>query len=282
MIQKHQEILNSIDSNIKIKERFIGGMSNYTYLCSDGDAKYAFRVAGEGGHNFVDYHLEEKNIHKIEHLGINSTTVKLEPETGLKLAEYIEGDILSPTVELSRIVEVLRKLHTSNIKLDRYGHLDRLSRYEAIHNNHVEEYKDLKQKFIVLFENNVKHHINYPCHNDAQIANFIHSDEDKIFLLDWEFAGRNDFIYDIASFGNVDFNRAIALLHAYIEEPESDHFLRLYTWRMFQCLQWFNVASYKHETGMSEKLHVPFDKVSEKYINLANEMYDNAIKYLED
>ena len=61
----HQEILNNIDSKLIIKERLMGGMSNYTYLVTDGTNKFVFRVPGEGAANFVDNFIEEKNMEKI-------------------------------------------------------------------------------------------------------------------------------------------------------------------------------------------------------------------------
>ena len=48
---------------------------------------------------------------------------------------------------------------------------------------------------------------------------------------------------------------------------------------MFQCLQWFNVASYKEETGMSEKLGVDFKFVAANYLKLAKSMHEEFLKY---
>lgn len=40
---------------------------------------------------------------------------------------------------------------------------------------------------------------------------------DKIYLLDWEFFGLNDFYYDIVLFGNIDFKDVEKLLGYYLE-----------------------------------------------------------------
>ena len=60
MKNKHQEILSSIDSTLTIVDRLMGGMSNYTYLVTNGEEKYVFRIPGEGAENFVDNYIEEK------------------------------------------------------------------------------------------------------------------------------------------------------------------------------------------------------------------------------
>ena len=38
-----------------------------------------------------------------------------------------------------------------------------------------------------------------PCHNDTIAENFIKSGEDKMYLIDWEYAGMNDPMWDLAA-----------------------------------------------------------------------------------
>jgi thiamine kinase-like enzyme len=280
---QHQIIINKIDSELKIIERLMGGMSNYTYLCTKNNKKYVFRIPGEGGYNFVNYQTEMKNLKHIIELDINTKTNYIDPINGFKISEYIEGSIIDETIDLNLVVNTLKKLHNHNIKFDNnYDHLERLNAYEQLHKNKQKEYLKLKAEFINLFDQYLKPQIDTPCHNDAQIANMIIDNNQKIYLLDWEFAGNNDKIYDIASFGNKDFNQALKLLKAYYQKPNTNHYIRLYAWRMFQCLQWFNVASYKQEIGLSEKLNIPFDQVANNYINLAQQMYNSCLEHTEN
>lgn len=37
-----------------------------------------------------------------------------------------------------------------------------------------------------------------PCHNDPLIANWILADSGQLFLLDWEYAGMNDYMWDLS------------------------------------------------------------------------------------
>lgn len=280
----HQNILSNINPNYKILSRFPGGMSNYTYLIEDlaSKEKFTFRYPGEGAYNFVDYYEEENNLSLIHPLNINSPIVYLDPQTGIKIAKYIPGyDLKEQPTDLDQIAALLKKLHNSSLSLtSEYQHLQRLAKYETLCvQPKKSEYLDLKEKFITIFTEQLAKHVTTPCHCDAQLANFILSTDDTLYLLDWEFAATNDYLYDIASFGNVDFNDALALLAKYSPNITDDMLVRLYGWRMFQCLQWHNVATYKAEIGLGSKINIAFDKVADNYLVLAHAMYQKLIEY---
>ncbi len=252
-------------------------MSNFTYLVENTKTKkqYTFRVPGTGASNFVNFYVERKNLAIIDELDINSRTIYTEPKIGYKISNYIPGTIVDETVDYNDVCKVLKKLHNSNIELiNDYEHFGRLNKYEALHTRNDSRYFELKNEFTEIYDKYLKMHTIYPCHNDAQVANMIKDFNDNIHLLDWEFAGTNDFIYDIASFGNRDFTMAEDLLAIYIDEVTTEHYIRLYAWRLFQCLQWYNVASYKDEIGLSKDLNIDFSTVCIQYLNLSNEMLE--------
>ncbi len=282
-MNKHQQILKNINPNLEIQERFTGGMSNFTYHVINPKSKheFVFRIPGFGAQNFVNFFIERKNLAIIDELNINSRTIFTSPKEGIKISEYIPGKMVDENIELDKVVTLLKRLHKSDLLLaEDYNHLNRLSHYEAIHNNKIERYFELKREFLSIFEQHLKQHTIYPCHNDAQVANMIIDDNGELSLLDWEFAGTSDYIYDIASFGNKNFKMAEDLLKAYIDNPSDSDYVRLYGWRFFQCLQWFNVASYKEEVGLSKDLNIDFKFVANNYLNLAEKMFSNIKKHL--
>ncbi len=283
-MNKHENILKTINPNLEIIERFAGGMSNFTYLVKNpiSNKQFTFRVPGKGAQNFVDFEIERTNLAIIDELDLNSHAIYTDPNTGYKISTYIPGNIVDETIDFNLVAETLKKLHTSKLKLaNDYDHLTRLNKYEQLHTRDEQKYRDLKEEFILIYEKYLKIHLAYPCHNDAQVANMIFGDDQKLHLLDWEFAGTNDFIYDIASFGNKSFDMAENLMNYYFDEPTNDHYIRLYSWRMFQCLQWYNVASYKDEIGLSQDLNVDFASVCANYLNLAELMFGNINKHLK-
>lgn len=283
-MKQHNEILQAINPNLKIVERFIGGMSNFTYLVQNPLTKnyYTFRIPGTGADNFVDFNIERMNLAIIDELAINSKTIYTDPSCGYKISSYIPGTIVDDTVDYQQVVTLLKILHNSQLNLaNHYQHIERLEKYEKIHSRNDQKYYDLKNEFIKIYNEHLKQHIIYPCHNDAQVANMITDKHHNLHLLDWEFAGTNDYIYDIASFGNRDFSMAEDLLKVYVDTPTNDHYLRLYAWRLFQCLQWYNVASYKDEIGLSKELNIDFNSVCTHYLNLAETMFTTTKKYLD-
>ncbi len=282
-MNKHEKILKNINPNLEIKERFTGGMSNFTYhvINPQTNHQFVFRIPGHGAQNFVNFVTERKNLAIIDELNINSRTIFTNPTEGIKISEYIPGQTVDKNIDLENVSTLLKRLHNSNLKLaDDYNHLSRLQHYEAIHHQNNPLYFELKQEFVTIFNKYLVQHTIYPCHNDAQVANMIVDKDNNLSLLDWEFAGTNDFIYDIASFGNTDFTMAENLLTTYLSNPSDNDYIRLYGWRLFQCLQWYNVASYKEEIGLSKDLNIDFAAVSKNYLNLAKIMLSNINKHL--
>ncbi len=284
MIKKHQDIINNYKQNLKILNRFEGGMSNFTYKVEDINTKeiYVARIKGDHGELFVNHFEEEENLKLVDSLNINSETIITDPKSGFKLGRYIKGHTLSEDIDYQKAADTLKVLHSANFKFNNdYNPLDKLTKFEQTHKENKQEYLILKDKFISVYNQYLVNNKLLPCHNDSQIANFISGDDNKYYLLDWEFSANNDLYYDIASFGNKEFSDAINLLNTYFDNPSDKQYLYVYAWRMFQCLQWHNVAQAKHELGMSEKLNVPFDKVAIMYLTKADDLYKEIeTKYL--
>lgn len=273
MNKEHANALQSINPNLELVSRFSGGMSNFTYLVEDEITKeqFVFRFPGNGANNFVDYNNEYKALKEGFNLGLTSETVYFDPTTGIKLAKYVPGDnLVKAEIDYIEIRDYLKKFHSSNFRtLVNYNHLGRLDSYEQLHTIENQQYATLKAYFINLYETTLAQYVSKPCHNDSQLANFIKTADGQLFLVDFEYAAINDPIYDIACFGNIELDNAIDLLATADFDDREDPMIRLYGWRMFQCLQWYNVASYKHQIGLGDALGIDFLAASNKYITLA-------------
>lgn len=261
---------------VKVVSRLMGGMSNYTYVVQGDEKLYTFRIPGEFSEFFVDRNLEKENIILFEKLALTNKTLYLNTETGIKIANYIDGIPLSQVEDYpyGKIVSKLKTIHQSNLKaVNNYDPFDRLNNYEKyltdVNYIHPEKYHQLKEEFL-KYKEYLESQEKVLCHGDSQPSNFVLTDDDCL-VVDFEFAGNIDLIYDIACFGNMDFNSAKVLLeHYYQNELDTDKVKRLYLWRTFQCLQWFNVAVFKELHGLSEKLHIDFMKVAENYLKKAS------------
>ena len=202
----------------------------------------------------------------------------MDTSNGFKLAEYVEGTPFSqlPDLMLDQAASVLHELHDSSVRFaNDYDPFGRLDLYESYHQHQSDEYKATKAKFLT-FQSFLEAQPKVACHNDAQRSNFLQAG-DKTYLLDWEFAGNNDPMYDIACFGNIDFAHATSLLPVYLgRTPNQDEMKRLTLWRTFQALQWHNVAWYKDDIGLSQELSVNFAAVATKYLLLAQLLLDQV------
>lgn len=263
----HENVLNEIDAKYKIVKRLEGGMSNFTYLIEDDvHNKYIYRYPDERNNKFVSYiHLNDKLV-KLSQLNITNELVYYNKESGVKICKYIEGVTPKAEIDFKGVANTLKKLHMSNLKFENYKHLERLNEYEQLANNRNEDYFIFKYSWVQIFKKFLKENIVYPTHGDSQLSNIVIGEGNKVYLIDWEFSGCNDYIYDIASFGNQNFEFALNLLYSYESEVDLNKLRRLYGWRIFQCLQWYNVALYKYNIGLSEKLNIDFLNISSKYI----------------
>lgn len=262
----------------KIVKRLEGGMSNYTYVVECMGKKYTYRVPGKCAEKFVNRDDEWQNLQEVEKLHISNVTTYVEVLSGEKLAEYIEGTIMSETDVFSYdalSAQALKRIHGSNMKFKDYNAFGRLADYERYcvetGFTHPKEYIDLKH----MMEEMRKAYSNVtlvPCHCDYQPTNLV-INGDKLYVLDWEFAGMNDPYYDIACYGNAGLDKALSLLEAYVgHKPEKKELQRLYYHRAFQCLQWYNVAIFKDRIGLSKDLNMDFNQIADFFICKATEL----------
>ena len=273
-------IKKKLGYDAEILYRLMGGMSNYTYVVEFNGGKYTFRIPGKGAEHFVDRQVELENIKHITGLNLMPEPLLFEVETGYKIAPFVEGIPLheSNNKHLPLVMEILEKLHSSKLMVEDYSPLKRLTYYESINDTLDPFYLELKEIWLEIYNGILSKVKLVPCHGDSQTSNFVFGNN-KIYLMDWEFAGNNDPLYDVACFGNANFDDALALLKIYSDEPSQNQYQRLFGWRMFQCLQWHNVAAYKHKIGLSEELSLDFSFFAKAYLDKANNFYQDYLKY---
>lgn len=274
--ERASHAFNVNPDDVKIINRLLGGMSHLTYHIQIKGIDYTFRVIGKEGNLFVDRKIEKANLDIIKPLELNNETVYFDIETGEKAAKFVEGTVLTALdfkEHLDEVADALKKLHTTDLKpASDYMLIDRLDLYESFTNQRSEKFLDLKSKWLTIYHEERKDQPKVFCHGDAQRSNIVIGK--RLYLLDWEYAGWNEFYYDIASFGNVQFDDALMLLDVYLgrkatkEEADAVRF-----YRMYQALQWHQVALRKEMIGLSEVLHFDFKMLSEKYLNLADTLY---------
>ncbi|MDU4884554.1 phosphocholine cytidylyltransferase/choline kinase family protein [uncultured Clostridium sp.] len=189
----------------------IGGMTNKNYKIEIDNECYVLRVPGNGTGEMISREDEIRNAVYANEVGVDSELLYFNEKSGIKISRFIENaETLSPEAtkkqnNMIMVCDILRKLHNYNRKMannfDIYG---KIEQYENLANEvnaiFFDDYYEVKDKVLLL--KNIIAELDVklaPCHNDTIAENFIKSGEDKMYLIDWEYAGMNDPMWDLAA-----------------------------------------------------------------------------------
>ena len=208
----------------------IGGMTNKNYKICVKDNFYVLRVPGNGTEEMISRSDEIKNAVYANKVGVDAELIYFNEDSGIKISSFIKNaETLSPEAakkqhNMKLVSDVLRKLHNStevmNNNFDIYG---KIEKYEELakkaNGKFFDDYYEVKEKVVYLSKimNELDVELR-PCHNDTIAENFIKSDNNRIYLIDWEYAGMNDPMWDLAAY---------CLENSFTEEEE-ELFLKLY------------------------------------------------------
>ncbi|MBI6034473.1 phosphotransferase, partial [Clostridium perfringens] len=143
--------------------------------------------------------------------GIDAKILFFDEESGVKIAELIEGaETLNPATakkkeNMELVVGALRTLHNSEIKMEnRFNVFEKIEDYESlvkkVNVTLFEDYYEIKTRVLklekVLEDNGMEIK---PCHNDTVPENFVKDINERMYLIDWEYSGLNDPMWDLAA-----------------------------------------------------------------------------------
>lgn len=194
----------------EVKISPIGGMSNKNFKVEYADKLYVLRLPGAGSETMVDRSNEQVNSLLASELGINPPIRYFSAESGIKLADFIQGAqalgqaTIQRTQNLKQIATILRLLHGASFRLSNdFNGFTELRKYEhTLTTAYASRAGSTKNLDIVPA---LQARINElgvtlaPCHNDLVPENFIISTTGELFLIDWEYSGMNDPHWDIAA-----------------------------------------------------------------------------------
>lgn len=271
--EKIEEIKNLLVSTLDIKKldideiEVLGGMTNKNYLVTINNKKYVLRIPGNGTSGMINRYFEKINIEQAILVGIDKKFIYFNENTGVKISEYIENaETLNP--ETSKKIEnlfltsnLLRKLHTSNIKFENnFDVFDEIIKYEKLIKNEktleerYEKYLINRKKIFdlkgILLKNGYR---TVACHNDTIPENFIKNKRNEIFLIDWEYSGMNDPMWDLAAHSlevNLSKEMELFFLENYFNKKlESNEKLRIEIYKILQDFLWSIWTVVKEEMG---------------------------------
>lgn len=286
MEQQTQILVNEIfGEQARIVSPLVGGMMNQSFIIESNNKKYVLYISTEQANEMVDRPLEMANQKIIYDLGLTSKNVYFDVNKGIKANEFIEGNSLNnvDSFDSKKVAALLKAMHSSGkLSRDDYQPFKRFIAYENEANsflpNRDNDYQKLRK---AIFDNKdfLESNKLVLCHNDAQKSNIVVDLNDNYFLIDFEFMGNNDPIYDIATFGNNVVEEGYQVLCDYFNgKPTTNEKKRYYLWRIFVSLQWHNVAIVKHYRGEGKTHGFNFLDVASFFLANAQTAY----KYFQE
>lgn len=242
-----------------------GGMTNINYEVTIQNEQYIVRLPGLGTEQFINRHEEEKNLRLGTSLGINPEEIFFNAKTGLKITRLIPG-ARTLTIETTKKEEIMkavayvfRTLHQSKLQMENdFKLVSLMDEYEEIA---LREGAQFYPRFKVTKEDVLSILFDYkqfafetkPTHIDALYQNFIQDEHDKLYLIDWEYSGMFDALWDISthmmeSRFNVDEEEAFLELY-FQREVTAEEEQRIMMHKIFQDYLWSLWTLFKEAKG---------------------------------
>lgn len=207
-----EAIVNSLLSLVgSDKSHLLGGMTNKNYLVSYNDNQYVVRMPGSATEMLINRENECENSMLTAKEAINIDTLYINPNTGVKITKYISSsEIFSANKQsITLLAKKLKALHQSRIVFkNEFNVFTEFDKYILINEEKRREKgggcQNIDEKLLALFNLCREYFISLnrkkvPCHNDLVPENIL-LQGDNLYIIDWEYSGMNDFVFDIASF----------------------------------------------------------------------------------
>lgn len=222
----------------------MGGLTNHTYKVTlkNGD-EYVVRIPGEGTEEMIVRSDEMASTKLACDLGVDAELLYF-GENGSKVTRFIpnavtmSAETLHEPKRIEQVAEIFKKMHTCGKDTGvPFEVFEMAEGYEKIiFDKNVamfEDYEEIKAQVMrIKKEIDASADIHkVPCHNDPLCENWVVGD-DRMYLIDWEYAGMNDGMWDLADVSieaGYDSDCDRMLLKAYLgKEPsvaDEKHFL---------------------------------------------------------
>lgn len=251
----------SLIKNITVLKK---GMTNRSFKFAFGNEFYIMRIPGQGTDKLIDRNREYQVYKIIENMGICDDIYYINPDNGYKITKFIENTRTCDDTdwdEIRKCMSVLRDFHNKNLKVEHtFDLFEQLEFYESLWEGDscYKDYQTTKENVYRLknFIENVDKQWTLS-HIDANADNFLiwldKEGEERINLIDWEYAGMQDAHLDIAMFAiysMYDKENVDKLIDCYFENQCSDVMrLKIYAYVAIGGLLWSNWCEYKRQKG---------------------------------
>lgn len=236
------------------------GMTNESYSFKYMNKKLIYRIPGKGSNELVNRAQEYDAYKAIRWLNISDTVIYYDKKTGVKISEYIEHAHVVDGTNVNDITKCMlfakHCLHEKNkIVQHKINIVSMINKYEALMGtSKYEDYQDVKTRIISSLRYWKKQPHKYClCHFDLNPDNFLISKNGNIHLLDWEYAGMNDPLFDLAGwivYKKYTDEQVNHIIDIYLEHHATKLELsKIYAYIAAMGLLWSNWCEYKRKCG---------------------------------
>jgi len=242
----------------------LGGLTNLVYHIEIADENLIVRIPGDGTEDYIDRAVELHNAQAAYRAGVSPEILWADGESGVMISRCIDAVTMTPHLfsahdgSPTRAGAAFAKLHNSGqefqFRFELFTMIDDYLRilagkdttlpdgYEEI----VKAAQPIKQ---VLTDNP---NPLAPCHCDPLCENFL-DDGDKMWIIDWEYSGMNDPLWDLGDLsveGGFSAEQDMEMLRAYFSaEPSEADIGRMVIYKAMCDLLWTLWGLIQHADG---------------------------------
>ena len=237
---------NTNDKNIELTP-LKQGMTNDSFIFSINNERYIIRVPGVNTEKIINRYQEYDVYQAIKDEEFVEPVVYIDRDKGYKISKFIEN---SHTVnpkdwnEISACLKRLRDFHSQSHRVEHYFDVfEHINYYESLMPNAsiYEDYGNTKKNIESLesiIENLVKEWT--LCHIDAVCDNFLVTENQDVYLIDFEYAAMQDPDLDLAMF----------IVYSLFDRQEIDRIIDIYFENQVTPLKRYKIYSYIAMVGL--------------------------------
>ena len=289
MTDKHIKIIKKLTiwkGEIDIKS-LGGGLTNHNFLVIDGSQKLVVRL----GKDILEHHVLRSNelisSKAAYEAGVGPEVVFNAP--GVLIIKYIESQTMSAKDvrdNIDKIIPLIKKVHYE-VPKKLFGpamifwvfHVVRnyAKFLESKNSSHIPIINKLLSCNDLLEKISSPRQIVYG-HNDLLHANFL-NDGSKIWLIDWEYSGFNDPLFDLGGLSsNNDFSKdeEMCLLETYFDNKIDPELIKKY--QTMKCASLLRETMWSMVSELTSKIDFDYEKYTQD--NLAK--FEASFKKLKE
>lgn len=244
--------------NIKVIKT---GMTNTSFQFQVGEQYYVYRHPQKGTRKYINRKSEAKSSEIAARLHLDDSYLYMDSKDGWKISRYIPDthvmDYHNPA-EVSAALSMLRTLHQQQLRSEYTFHIwEQVSHYyqelQEFGYDDFDDFKSLYELVASVYQRTEQDAMQKClCHCTCQAEHFLVDDQQKMYLVDWEYSGNDDPASDFGTFicwSDYTKDKVIQILEEYLEHPsdrrERGHYLGYvsitayywYLWTLYQEMQ---------------------------------------------